>query len=141
MIKSLFYHGTRVPFATNLPLISVPIGLLALVIGPDISRGFTNVFHRPEPVYVWGVVMLLGGLQVARGIGSRHPSKERAGLYILALAYAFYGLFVMVGLGRSGLVTGPLTVTLALCCVLRARVILAAAKLLASTMDTPPRQV
>lgn len=131
LLRALSNHGRGYPFATNLSLVSIPIGLLAVIIGPEISRGFTAVFgNRPEPIYVWGVLLLLGGGNVAVGIGQRLPSRERAGLYVLAVAYAFYGISVIVGLGWGGMVTGPVFVVLALSCVMRARVILAAAKAL-----------
>lgn len=129
MLLAVRNHGRGYPFATNLSLASIPIGLLAVIIGPDISRGFSAVFAgRPEPIYIWGVVLLLGGGNVALGIGQRLPSRERAGLYVLAVAYAFYGVSVIVGLGWGGTVTGPIFIVLALSCVQRAGVLLAAAK-------------
>jgi hypothetical protein len=129
VLHALRNHGRGYPFATNLSLVSVPIGLLAIIIGPDISRGFGVVFgNRPEPIYVWGVLLLLGGVNVAIGIGQRLPSQERAGLYVLAAAYFFYGTSVMIGLGWGGLVTGPVFVVLAISCVMRAHVLLVAAK-------------
>lgn len=131
LLRALRTHGRGYPFATNLSLASIPIGLLAIVIGPGISRGFTVVFaNRPEPIYIWGVLLLLGGTNVAVGIGQRLPSRERAGLYVLAVAYAFYGISVIVGLGWGGMVTGPTFVVLAVSCAMRARVILTAAKAL-----------
>jgi hypothetical protein len=131
LLRALRNHGRGYPFATLLSLISIPIGLLAIIIGPGISRGFGVVFlGRPEPIYVWGVLLLLGGGNVAIGIGQRLPSRERAGLYVLAVAYAFYGVSVIVGLGWGGMVTGPVFLVLALSCVMRAHVLLVAAKAL-----------
>lgn len=130
-LEALRAHSRGYPFATNLSLISIPIGLLALIIGPDVSRGFGAVFaDRPEPIYVWGVVLLLGGANVAIGIG-RRPSRERAGLYVLSLAYSFYGICVIIGLGWGGMVTGPVFCVLAISCLQRAGVILIAARALA----------
>jgi hypothetical protein len=124
-------HSRSFPFATNLSLISIPIGALALVIGPEVSRGFVNVFAgRPEVIYAWGAVLLLGGCYVAVGIG-RKPSRERAGLYVLAMAYSFYGVSVIVGLGFGGLVTGPTFIALSLSCVQRAHNILVTARAMA----------
>jgi hypothetical protein len=109
--------------------VSIPIGLLAIGIGPDVSRGFTVVFGQfPEIIYVWGAILLLGGSNVAVGLGKRLPSRERAGLYVLAAAYAFYGVCVILGLGWGGMVTGPAFIALAVSCVQRARVILTAAR-------------
>lgn len=131
LLRAVRAHGRGYPFATNLSLISIPIGLLAIVIGPEISRGFSAVFaDRPEPIYMWGVALLLGGGNVAYGIGERRPSRERAGLYVLAVSYLFYGVSVIIGLGFGGLVTGPVFITLSICCYQRARVILQAAKVL-----------
>lgn len=116
----LYARGRRFPFATGLSLISVPIGLLAIFIGQEVSRAFTIVWNRPEPVYVWGVVLLLGGAHVAAGIMGQNTARERAGLWILAVAYAFYGASVILGLGWGGMVTGPTFLVLALCCIQRA---------------------
>jgi hypothetical protein len=122
-VKALTAHGFGYPFATNLSLISIPIGIMAICIGQEVSRGFTIVWHRPEPVYVWGVVLLLGGYNVAAGIVRKRPATERAGLFVLASAYAFYGASVLAGLGYGGLVTGPTFLALALSCLQRARVL------------------
>jgi hypothetical protein len=131
LLRALRNHGRGYPFATLLSLVSIPIGLLAIIIGPDVSRGFSVVFFgRPEPIYVWGVLLLLGGSNVAIGIGQRLPSRERAGLFVLAIAYAFYGIVVIVGLGWGGMVTGPVFIVLAMACVMRAHVLLVAAKAL-----------
>jgi hypothetical protein len=116
------------PFATLLSLVSIPVGLLALCVGPEVSTAFTRVFGRPEPVYLWGVVLLLGGAHVAYGLGWHVPSRERAGLWVLAGAWSFYGACVILGLGLGGLVTGPLSLTLAAAALLRARVILRTAQ-------------
>lgn len=129
ILRAVRNHSRGYPFATNLSLVSIPIGLLAVIIGPEISRGFTVVFaDRPEPIYIWGVLLLLGGGNVAVGIGQRLPSRERAGLYVLGVAYAFYGVSVIIGLGWGGMVTGPIFIVLAASCVQRAAVLLAAAK-------------
>ena len=110
------------PFATNLSLVSIPIGLLAVVIGTAISSGFTHVWgDNAMSIYVWGVTLLLGGFNVAAGLLGGKPSRERAGLFVLALAYAFYGVCVMIGLGFGGMVTGPTFVILAVSCLQRAR--------------------
>jgi hypothetical protein len=131
LLGALRNHGRGYPFATLLSLVSIPIGLLAIIIGPDVSRGFSVVFFgRPEPIYVWGVLLLLGGSNVAIGIGQRLPSRERAGLFVLAIAYAFYGVIVIVGLGWGGMVTGPVFIVLSMACVMRAHVLLVAAKAL-----------
>lgn len=128
-VRVLRRHGRGYPFATNLSLSSIPIGLLAITIGPGISRGFTVVFgHFPGIIYVWGAVLLLGGGNVALGIGQRLPSRERAGLFVLAAAYAFYGVCVVIGLGWGGMVTGPVFISLAVSCIQRSDVILKAAK-------------
>lgn len=124
---ALFKSSRGFPFATNLSLVSVPIGLTAIVVGPEVSRAFTIIFQRPEPVYVWGVLLVLGGGNVAFGIGRRKPSLERAGLLVLAVAYAVYGVSVLVGLRVGGLVAGPTMIALAISCVQRARIITAAA--------------
>jgi hypothetical protein len=119
------------PFAVNLSMVSVPVGLLSVVVGPEVSRAYTIVYHTPELIYVWGVFLLLGGLNVAYGIVRGIPSLERAGQYVLAVAWAFYGVSVVVGLGSGGMVAGPLALAVALSCLQRAAFIGAAAKVVA----------
>lgn len=130
-LAALFRSSRGFPFATNLSLVSIPIGLTAMILGPPVSRAFSILFHRPEVVYVWGVVLFLGGLYVAAGIGRLKPSMERAGLFVVAPAYAFYGVSVIIALEQGGLVTGPVFIALAISCLQRARIISLAARAVA----------
>ena len=127
-IQTLYNRSRHYPFATNLSIITIPIGILAVIIGPEISQGFTNVFDRPETIYIWGIWMLVGGFNVAVGILRQHPAVERAGLYALTAPLAFYGVFVIVGLGIGGLVTGPVFCGLAVSCFQRAQLIARSSK-------------
>lgn len=120
--RALLDRSMGRPFATNLSLLALPVGLLAILIGPAISSGFTHVWHdRAMPIYVWGVALLLGGFNVAAGLAQGKPARERAGLFVLAAAYAFYGVCVMIGLDWGGMVTGPSFCVLAVSCLQRAR--------------------
>lgn len=120
--KALAQRSMGRPFATNLSLVSVPIGVLAILIGTAISSGFTHVWgDHAVSIYVWGVTLLLGGFNVAAGLVRSRPAQERAGLFVLATAYAFYGVCVMLGLGWGGMVTGPTFCVLAVSCLQRAR--------------------
>jgi hypothetical protein len=110
----------RYPFATLLSLVSIPIGLLAVALGQSVSRSFTIVYAQPSLVYVWGAVMCGGGLAVLLGILRGTPSFELAGLLTLGLAFSFYGVSVLLGLGMGGLVAGPISLALGLACALRA---------------------
>lgn len=121
--QMLLSRSAAYPFATNLSLITIPIGLGALVIGPAVSRAFTIVFDSPAVIYFWGVWMVLGGLNVAWGVLRNTPSIERAGMFVLFLPLSFYGACVMIGLGRGGLVTGPVFCVLSISCLQRARII------------------
>lgn len=135
---ALFRHSRGFPFATNLSLVSIPIGLAAVGIGQDVSRAFTILWPgAPQPVYVWGAVLVVGGINVAAGIALPRPSLERAGLSVLAAAFAFYGLAVLVALQANGLVTGGLALTIALSAMQRAHIILRSAQRLirANTLD------
>ena len=136
-LAALFRSSRGFPFATNLSLVSIPIGLAAMILGPPVSRAFSILFHRPEIVYVWGVVLCLGGAYVAAGIGQLKPSMERAGLCIVAPAYLFYGVSVIIGLREGGLVAGPVFIALAISCLQRARIISDAARIVtqAATID------
>jgi hypothetical protein len=138
-LLTVMRHGRSYPFATTLSLVSIPIGFLAMFIGQDVSRAFQIVYHRPEPIYIWGVALLLGGINVAWGIGIVNPGVERAGLCVLAVAYGFYGVSVMLGLGVGGLVAGPTFLALALACLLRARVIVSNARTLVAITEKARR--
>jgi hypothetical protein len=136
-LAAVVAQSRATPFAANLSLVSIPIGLVALLLGPSVSSAFTLVYHRPELIYVWGIVLLLGGANVAHGIIARVPSRERGGLYVLAVAWGFYGVSVLIGLRTGGLVAGPLALTLALSALQRARIIVVAVALLAASGSVP----
>lgn len=122
-MRTLRDRSLAYPFATNLSLITIPIGALAVVIGPKISRALSTIFHQPGLIYIWGIWMFVGGLNVATGIMRQRPAVERAGLYALVVPLMFYSICVMVGLGHGGLVTGPVFFGLAVSCFQRARFI------------------
>lgn len=128
-VRTLLDQSFAYPFATNLSLITIPVGLLAVIIGPEISAGFSNVFDRPELIYVWGAWLFLAGVNVAVGLLRHRLIVESAGLYLLVPPLAFYGVFVVVGLGRGGLVTGPVFCVLALACFQRARLTMRASQI------------
>lgn len=134
--RTLIGRSSAYPFATNLSLITIPIGVLAVCIGTEISRGLGAVFHRPEVIYIWGIWMFLGGLNVAVGILRQRPTVERAGLYVLTVPLLFYGVFVVVGLGRGGLVTGPVFCGLAVSCLQRAQLMLRSSEIRTSLLAT-----
>jgi hypothetical protein len=120
----------------NLSLMSIPVGLLAVAIGPEVSRAYSLVYHIPELIYVWGTVLLLAGGNVAFGVIRRRPSQERAGQFVLAAAWGFYGISVIIGLKAGGLVAGPLALAMALSCLQRAAFIMTTARVLANSKGT-----
>jgi hypothetical protein len=117
--RRLSQRIVRYPFATILSLTAIPVGALAIIVGPGVSRAFTIVYDQPGLIYVWGGVLGAGGVAVLLGILWSRPSIEMAGLFTLAPAFGFYGVSVIIGLGVGGLVTGPLNLGLALACVMR----------------------
>lgn len=108
------------PMSVVIPAALIPIGAVATVVGPPVSRAFTLL---PDSVgfiaHAMGMCMLMGGALVMLGVGSGETFTELIGLVLAALGCVTYGLGVIVGLGVNGLITGPMFIAIAAAAVLR----------------------
>jgi hypothetical protein len=100
------------PTAVTLPLGMIPIGLLAVVLGENASRAFTEL-GGSTMIRVMGLAMLTGGLLVAVSIIRSDYLLEVMGLALAAFGALIYGSGVVLGLGTQGLVTGPENILIA----------------------------
>jgi hypothetical protein len=94
------------PLAVTLPVVMIPIGIVALILGDGVSRAFANVGGGPV-IRVMGAAMLLGGILVVISILRDDATFEVMGLALGIFGTLIYGLGVILGLGAQGLVTGP----------------------------------
>lgn len=125
------------PFQVAATVMAVPIGIVAIALGADISEAMSRVLGNvPEIVRLWGVAIAVGGVVAVYGRYGGRPWLERAGLRLLGPAYGLYGFSVLLGLGRGGMVTGPMFLALAVACFARARLSLRgeAARMVAEEM-------
>jgi hypothetical protein len=116
----LWKRTQQLPFQLLATAVSVPIGIAALSIGTEVSTAMSRVLSGQIPVVrLWGLLMLAGGGCATYGRLAHRLGLERTGLRVLAPAYALYAGSVLLGLGKGGLVTGPMFFALALACYVR----------------------
>lgn len=101
------------PTAVTLPLGMILIGLLAVILGENASRAFTEL-GGAAMIRVMGLAMLAGGSLVAVSIIRSDYLLEVMGLALAAFGAVIYGVGVILGLGVQGLVTGPENLIIAL---------------------------
>jgi hypothetical protein len=94
------------PTAVTLPLGMILIGLLAVVLGENASRAFTEL-GGSTMIRVMGLAMLTGGLLVVTSIILDDATFEVMGLALGVFGTIVYGVGVILGLGTQGLITGP----------------------------------
>lgn len=96
------------PTAVTIPIVMVPIGICALILGTDISQAFTNISADGGVVVIriMGAAMLTGGVLVIVSIVRGDAVQEAIGLAFAAFGAAIYGGGVVIGLGEQGLVAG-----------------------------------
>jgi hypothetical protein len=101
------------PTVTTLPLVMIPIGVEALILGGHASKAFDNLGGELL-VRCLGAALLLGGLVVVAGIIRRDPALEPIGLAIATVGAVLYGGGVMLGLGSQGLIAGQFALGVAI---------------------------
>jgi hypothetical protein len=101
------------PTVTTLPLVMIPIGVEALILGGHASKAFDNL-GGAFLVRGLGAALLVGGLVVVAGIIRRDPALEPIGLAIAAVGATLYGGGVMLGLGSQGLIAGQFALGVAI---------------------------
>lgn len=111
----LYQAWTVRPTAVTIPVVMLPIGVIALILGDDASRAFANL-GGGLLIRVMGAAMVTGSTLVIVSILRDDVFIEGLGLSLAALGAAIYGAGVILGLGSQGLVAGLgyLAVTLAL---------------------------
>lgn len=112
------------PFTLPLALAAIMVGGLALYHGAAVSAALSII--TPETiapgntvVRFWGLIQLIGGAQVLRGVLKPHLRTERNGWSFLIGANIFYSAGLMAGLGLAGAAAGTYMAALAVGAALR----------------------
>lgn len=112
------------PFTLPLAVAAVVVGCLALWFGAAISAALSVVL--PESVApadtiarFWGLIQVIGGVQVLRGVLIPRLDTERSGWGYLIGAFVFYAAGLVGGLGVAGSAAGTYMALLAVGCALR----------------------
>lgn len=115
IVRRLYHAWEATQTALTIPLILLPAGMLALILGEGVSRSFTNI-GGDTVLRVLGALMVIGGSLVVIGTLKGDALLEVCGLVFSALGAAIYGAGVIIGLGQLGLLAGIgyLGITLAL---------------------------
>lgn len=105
-------------------------------------RGFTgslspSVDQLPQlPLALYLIVSTVGGLGVVLGLVTERKTIERSALYLVAAAYAAYGILLVSTNGAAGIATATVAAVVAAACVLRAKAIRKAAQIVLATLIT-----
>lgn len=112
------------PFTLPIGVAAVVVGALALWNGAAVSAALSVVL--PESVApadtiarFWGLIQVIGGVQVLRGVLIPRLDTERAGWSYLIGAFVFYAAGLVGGLGVAGSAAGTYMALLAVGCALR----------------------
>jgi len=103
--RLLWIAWTDKPTAVTVPLVMIPIGVAALILGENVSKAFTNL-GGGAAIRIVGAAMLLGGSLVAVGIVRNDAFTEAIGLALATFGAGWYGIGVILGLGVQGIVAG-----------------------------------
>ena len=106
------------PYTLSLGFMMPYSGILALIYGDRVSSALSNI-SSGVPSRVIGGSLLVGGIAVIIGVFWGRYFIEATGIALLAFAFALYGIGVMIGLGLSGMIAGPLSISVATGSVLR----------------------
>lgn len=112
------------PFTLPLGVAAIVVGILALWHGAAVSAALTAI--TPETVApgntvtrFWGLIQVIGGAQVLRGVLTPRLNTERNGWSFLIGANIFYSAGLIGGLGLAGSAAGTYMAALAVGAALR----------------------
>lgn len=123
-MRRLYLIALNRPFTLPLGLAAIVVGCLALYYGAAVSAALSAI--TPETVApkdtitrFWGLLQVIGGLQVLRGVLKPRLDTERSGWSILIAANVFYSVGLIGGLGLAGSAAGTYMAALAVGAALR----------------------
>lgn len=122
--KHLRVTAVSRPFTLPLGTAAVVVGSLALVYGAAVSAALSVIL--PESVApantiarFWGLIQIIGGIQVLRGVLTPRLDTERSGWGFLIGSSVFYAAGLIGGLGLAGSAAGTYMAALAVGSMLR----------------------
>jgi hypothetical protein len=120
----LYLIALNRPFTLPLGFAAIIVGCLALYYGAAVSAALSAI--TPETVApkdtitrFWGLLQVIGGIQVLRGVLKPRLDTERSGWAVLIGANIFYSVGLIVGLGLAGSAAGTYLAALAVGAALR----------------------
>ena len=124
LLQTLRVTAVARPFTLPLGAAAVVVGCVALVYGAAVSAALSVIL--PESVApantiarFWGVIQIVGGVQVLRGVLEPRLDTERSGWGFLIGSCVFYAAGLIGGLGLAGCAAGTYMVALAVGSTLR----------------------
>jgi hypothetical protein len=122
--RSLYLIALNRPFTLPLGVAAVVVGCLALYYGAAVSAALSII--TPETVApagtitrFWGLLQVVGGVQVLRGVLTPRLAVERNGWSFMIGAHLFYSAGLIGGLGLAGSAAGTYLAALAIGSALR----------------------
>lgn len=106
------------PLPMSVSVAMVPVGLVVMDLGARASRALT-VIGGDLPARWLGVLVFVGGVCTVAAAIRGSASTEAAGAGCISAGMAIYSTSVFVGLGVQGLISGIVTLSLAVGYLLR----------------------
>lgn len=98
--------------ATSIPIIMVPVGICATIMGENSSRAFTLISGGELVAHLFGLGLSIGGLLVVVGIMRAETFIEAIGLIMLGSGSLLYSGGVILGLRENGLIAGGMALAI-----------------------------
>lgn len=105
VIVRLYQAWKKAQTPVILPLALTCVGIVALLLGTDASKAFTNI-GGGIVIRLMGAAMVAGGVLITASIVRANALAEVLGLALAAFGAAIYGGGVVIGLHSQGLVSG-----------------------------------
>ena len=119
------------PYRTAYSVTMIPIGVLAIIFGSEVSAALGNLAAGLIPRGM-GLLMVIGGAVYLHGVTTDRAQPRAVGLACMAFGFFIYGVGVLLGLGLQGAVAGGLAVAGFVATVQSIRVLLARARVVSN---------
>lgn len=119
--RALYVEFRLRPLSVTVPVIMIPTGIMALILGEGASRAFTIIGGEGGSTgaliaHMMGLFLALGGALAILGTVRFGTLIELIGLMLVAAGAFIYAAGVVIGLGFNGVIAGGGFLSISLGC-------------------------